>query len=128
MTSPILSAILHLLVLGAVSADDYPFRNISLPWADRVDDLVGRLTLEEVMFQLAKGGAGKFGGPAPPIKRLGIGPYSWNTECLRGDAKAGNATSYPQAIGLAASFRSVIRSRCLLSLISRIIFELSFHL
>ncbi|XP_041346976.1 xylan 1,4-beta-xylosidase-like, partial [Gigantopelta aegis] len=96
--------VIPLLMRGVVPMDDYPFRNISLPWEDRVNDLVGRLTLAEVMFQLAKGGFGRFGGPAPAIKRLGIGPYSWNTECLRGDAEAGNATSYPQAIGLAAAF------------------------
>lgn len=45
-------------------------------------------------------------GPAPPIPRLGIGPYNWNTECLRGDAEApGWATAFPQALGLAAAFR-----------------------
>lgn len=55
--------------------------------------------------QMARGGA-KNNGPAPPIDRLGIGPYNWNTECLRGDVEAyGWATSYPQALGLAASFR-----------------------
>ena len=51
------------------------------------------------------GGAGVNGGPAPAIENLGIGPYQWNTECLRGDVEAGNATSFPQAIGLAAAFR-----------------------
>ena len=39
----------------------------------------------------------------------GIGAYVWNTECLRGDVGAlENATAFPQAIGLAASFRYVI--------------------
>ncbi|XP_060068513.1 uncharacterized protein LOC132548653 isoform X2 [Ylistrum balloti] len=83
----------------------YPFRNTSLSWDTRVDDLVGRLTLKEIMLQMSKGGSGPHAGPAPPIPRLGIGPYSWNTECLRGDVSAGNATSFPQALGLAASFR-----------------------
>jgi len=84
---------------------DYPFRNSSLPWDIRVEDLVQRLTLKEIMIQMSKGGSGPKASPAPPIPRLGIGPYSWNTECLRGDGSAGNATSFPQAIGLAASFR-----------------------
>ncbi|KAK6170691.1 hypothetical protein SNE40_019019 [Patella caerulea] len=53
---------------------------------------------------MSKGGAGPIAGPAPAIPRLGIGPYSWNTECLRGDVSSGNATAFPQAIGLAASF------------------------
>ncbi|XP_078336442.1 uncharacterized protein LOC111101492 [Crassostrea virginica] len=83
---------------------DYPFRNTSLPWGDRVKDLVGRLTLEEIVVQMSRGGSGPKASPAPAIPRLGIGPFSWNTECLRGDVYAGNATSFPQAIGLAASF------------------------
>jgi beta-glucosidase len=92
---------------GGVEAGQqlYPFQNFSLPWATRVDDLVARLTLEEVMVQMSRGGAGPNGGPAPGIPRLGIRPYSWNTECLRGDVQAGNATSFPESIGLAAAFR-----------------------
>ncbi|XP_070543010.1 uncharacterized protein [Ptychodera flava] len=82
---------------------DFPFRNTSLPWDERVDDLVKRLTMDEIILQMARGGtAGN--GPAPPIDRLGIGPYSWNTECLHGDSRAGLATSFPQSIGLAAAF------------------------
>ncbi|XP_012939087.1 beta-D-xylosidase 1 [Aplysia californica] len=85
--------------------DDFPFRNTSLPWDERVDDLVSRLTLQEVMVQMSRGGAGEFGGPAPAIPRLGIGAYNWDTECLRGDSDAvENATGFPQAIGLAATF------------------------
>ncbi|KAK7108550.1 hypothetical protein V1264_016279 [Littorina saxatilis] len=85
--------------------DDYPFRNVSLPWDVRVDDIVKRLTLEEMQLQMARGGAGKIGGPAPAISRLGIGPYEWDTECLRGDVRApDNATAFPQALGLAAAF------------------------
>lgn len=92
--------------LGLVTCD-FPFRNISLPWNTRVDDLVSRLTLADVMFQMAKGGTSIHGGPAPAIPRLGIGPYSWNTECLRGDGTAGEATGFPQAIGLAAAFKYI---------------------
>ncbi|KAL8611353.1 hypothetical protein ACOMHN_014408 [Nucella lapillus] len=83
---------------------DYPFRNVSLPWATRVDNLVSLLTLAEVQLQMARGGHGRDVSPAPPIGRLGVGPYSWNTECLRGDVNAGPATSFPQALGLAATF------------------------
>lgn len=85
---------------------DYPFQNISLPWEDRVDDLVSRLTLEEVQAQLSMGGGPPRGGPAPAIPRFGIGPYQWWSNCGRGDAGApGNATAFPQGIGLGASFR-----------------------
>ncbi|XP_050394883.1 uncharacterized protein LOC126812504 [Patella vulgata] len=87
-----------------VTYADFPFNNPSLPWDQRVDDLVGRLTLDEIKLQMSKGGSGPHASPAPAIRHLGIGPYSWDTECLRGDAVAGNATSFPQAIGLAASF------------------------
>ncbi|KAK6170692.1 hypothetical protein SNE40_019019 [Patella caerulea] len=92
------------IVLHDGSYADFPFNNPSLPWDQRVDDLVGRLTLDEIKLQMSKGGAGPIAGPAPAIPRLGIGPYSWNTECLRGDVSSGNATAFPQAIGLAASF------------------------
>ncbi|XP_046577964.1 LOW QUALITY PROTEIN: probable beta-D-xylosidase 7 [Haliotis rubra] len=85
---------------------DLPFRNTSLPWSDRVDDLVSRLSIEEIQYQMARGGAVNDG--TPPIPRLGIKPYSWNTECLRGDAYAGNATGFPQALGLAASFSPLL--------------------
>ncbi|KAH9492173.1 putative beta-D-xylosidase 7 [Bulinus truncatus] len=89
----------------AVQTDIFPFQNTSLPWNVRVDDLVSRLTLDEIQLQMARGGAGEYGGPAPAIPRLGIGPYNWDTECLRGDVEtAENATAFPQAIGLAASF------------------------
>ncbi|KAL3881457.1 hypothetical protein ACJMK2_027899 [Sinanodonta woodiana] len=92
------------LQMTIVVSDDYPFRNVSLSWDERVDDLVKRLTLEEIMFQMAKGGAGSTGGPAPAIYRLNIQPYQWNTECARGDTDAGNATAFPQALGLSAAF------------------------
>uniref|UniRef100_A0A2C9LMB7 Fibronectin type III-like domain-containing protein n=1 Tax=Biomphalaria glabrata TaxID=6526 RepID=A0A2C9LMB7_BIOGL len=84
---------------------NYPFWNTSLTWEQRVDDLVSRLTLEEIQFQLARGGTEEFGSPAPAIPRLGIGPYAWDSECLHGAAREeGNATAFPQAIGLAATF------------------------
>ena len=57
---------LTLTLISATTVADYPFRNTSLPWKERVDDLVSRLTLEEIKE---------------------------------------HATSFPQAIGLAATFR-----------------------
>ncbi|MEE6484296.1 hypothetical protein FKM82_013830 [Ascaphus truei] len=102
--SSILTATMVLLSLTVSLGQEYPFMDPSLPWDDRVKDLIGRLTLKEMMLQMARGGVMQ-NGPAPPITRLGVKPYSWNTECLRGDALApGWATSFPQALGLAASF------------------------
>ncbi len=62
----------------------------------RVADLVGRMTLEEKVSQMVHGAAA--------IPRLGIPAYNWWNECLHGVARAGIATVFPQAIGMAASF------------------------
>ena len=58
--------------------------------------LVEKMTLEEVTGQL------RFDAPA--IERLGVPAYNWWNEALHGVARAGTATSFPQAIALAASF------------------------
>nr|XP_020664519.1 beta-D-xylosidase 1-like [Pogona vitticeps] len=102
MAVPYLTAVLLLAMLSR--GQDFPFRDPTLPWEERLDDLVNRLTLDEMVLQMSKGGV-MWNGPAPPIERLGIRPYIWNTECLRGDVDApGWATAFPQALGLAASF------------------------
>ncbi|XP_065919369.1 uncharacterized protein [Dysidea avara] len=93
--------ILFVTIDGCLSI--YPFQNTSLPFSDRVSDLVQRLNLQEKVAQMSHGGA-KNNGPAPAIPELGIKPYQWGTECLRGIVKAGTATSFPQALGLAATF------------------------
>ncbi len=58
--------------------------------------LVDRMTLEEA--------AGQLRFDAPAIERLGVPAYNWWNEALHGVARAGTATSFPQAIGLAATF------------------------
>lgn len=63
---------------------------------DRARELVAQMTLEEKAFQMVHG--------APAIKRLGIKAYNWWNEALHGVARAGTATVFPQAIGLAATF------------------------
>jgi beta-glucosidase len=62
----------------------------------RVDDLVGKLTLEEKVSQMVY--------TAAAIPLLGIPEYNWWNECLHGVARAGIATVFPQSIGMAASF------------------------
>ena len=62
----------------------------------RIDDLVGRLTLEEKVSQMVY--------TAAAVPRLGIPEYNWWNECLHGVARAGIATVFPQSIGMAASF------------------------
>lgn len=72
------------------------YRDPAQPIAARVADLIGRLTLEEKIGQLT------FDSPA--IERLDIPAYNWWNECLHGVARAGVATVFPQAIGLAATW------------------------
>ncbi len=62
----------------------------------KAKELVAQMTLEEKASQL------KYDAPA--IKRLGIPAYNWWNEALHGIARAGTATIFPQAIGLAAIF------------------------
>ena len=83
----------------------FPFQNTSLDWDARVQDLVYRLTVQEMSLMMANGGCPGQGCAAPAIPRLGIKPYQFDTECLRGVAFIGPATSFPQSVGLAASFR-----------------------
>ena len=60
------------------------------------EELVGRMTVEEKASQL------RFDAPA--IERLGVPAYNWWNEALHGLARGGTATSFPQAIGMAAMF------------------------
>lgn len=64
--------------------------------AAKAKELVSRMTLEEKASQLRY--------DAPAIERLGIPAYNWWNEVLHGVARAGTATVFPQAIGLAAMF------------------------
>lgn len=64
--------------------------------SQKAKELVSRMTLEEKASQL------KYDAPA--IERLGIPAYNWWNEALHGVARAGTATVFPQAIGLAAAF------------------------
>ena len=86
--------------------ESFPFRNVSLDWSVRVDDLVSRLTAHEMIDQMAYGG-GWDAGVTPPIPRLSILPYSWGTECLRGDVSE-NSTGFPQAINLASTWNKLL--------------------
>ncbi|MES2674515.1 MAG: glycoside hydrolase family 3 C-terminal domain-containing protein [Pseudomonadota bacterium] len=63
---------------------------------ERAADLVSRMTLEEKAAQV--------GHTAPAIPRLGVPEYNWWNEGLHGVARAGIATVFPQAIGMAASW------------------------
>ena len=89
-------ALLALAVHLAGCAPTERWRDERRPFAQRVDDLVGRMTLEEKVQQMQD--------VAPAVPRLGIPEYNWWNEALHGVARAGLATSFPQAIGLAATW------------------------
>lgn len=65
---------------------------------ERAEKLVRQMTVEERASQLRY--------DAPAIERLGVPAYNWWGEALHGVARAGVATSFPQAIGMAATFDS----------------------
>jgi beta-glucosidase len=73
-----------------------PYLDPSLPIDRRVDDLVSRMTLEEKVSQMMN--------RAVAVERLGVPEYEWWNEALHGVARAGIATVFPQAIGLAATW------------------------
>jgi beta-glucosidase len=66
------------------------------PVGARAKDLVSRMTLEEKVSQMVHNAAA--------IERLQVPEYDWWNECLHGVGRAGKATVFPQAIGLAATF------------------------
>ncbi len=74
------------------------YKNSASPIKDRVDDLVSRMTLEEKISQMVH--------DAPAIGRLDVPKYNWWNECLHGVGRAGVATVFPQAIGLAATWNA----------------------
>src|SRR5690348_1516396 len=93
----------YLLILFTISVsvkshaqDNYPFQNSNEAVDVRVKDLLGRLTLEEKISLL--------GFNSKAVSRLNIPAYNWWNEALHGVARAGKATVFPQAIGMAASF------------------------
>jgi beta-glucosidase len=82
----------------ANAQDKMIYKDASQPIDARVHDLVSRLTLQEKVALL--------GYNSQAVPRLGIPAYNWWNEALHGVARAGNATIFPQAIGMAATFNS----------------------
>ena len=76
------------------------YLDVRLPFATRADDLVAQMTLPEKISQMMN--------DAAAIPRLGVPAYGWWNEALHGVARAGLATSFPQAIGMAATWDTAL--------------------
>ncbi|MCQ2299447.1 MAG: glycoside hydrolase family 3 C-terminal domain-containing protein [Bacteroidales bacterium] len=88
--------LLFAAIFSTSFAQNYPFQNTTLPINQRVEDLLGRLTLDEKLSLMVHSN--------PAIPRLGLKPYSWWNEALHGVARNGYATVYPMPVALAATF------------------------
>ncbi|MBN2501192.1 MAG: glycoside hydrolase family 3 C-terminal domain-containing protein [Anaerolineales bacterium] len=76
--------------------DKPAYKDTSLSFEERVDDLVSRMTLEEKISQMVF--------DAVAIERLDVPQHNWWNECLHGVARAGIATVFPQGIGMGATW------------------------
>lgn len=85
-----------MVVVSGAAAQQATYADHTLPAEVRVQDLLSKMTLEEKASQI--------NNTSPAIERLNIPAYNWWNEALHGVARAGLATSFPQPIGLAATF------------------------
>src|SRR4051812_13547722 len=95
LSVPILIIVFVLAGLPQIKAQSL-FRDRNAPLQARVSDLLKALTLEEKAQML--------GNNSPAVDRLNIPAYNWWNESLHGLARAGEATVFPQAIAMAATF------------------------
>lgn len=79
-----------------VSAQQLPYQNSQLPAAQRADDLLKRLTIDEKVNLMMD--------TSPAIPRLGIPQFQWWNEALHGVGRNGFATVFPITMAMAASW------------------------
>jgi beta-glucosidase len=91
-----ISVVCCLVLASACFAQAPLYKDPSATLDRRVEDLLSRMTLEEKISQLMN--------DSPAIERLDVPRYNWWNESLHGVARAGRATVFPQAIGLAATW------------------------
>jgi beta-glucosidase len=88
---------------------DFDWYNPAISFGERLQLLIGEMTLKEKISQLSY--------DAAAIERLGVPEYNWWSEALHGVARNGRATVFPQPIGLGATFdRELIH--CIYSAVS----------
>ncbi|MET9697275.1 glycoside hydrolase family 3 C-terminal domain-containing protein [Streptomyces sp. NPDC006529] len=80
-----------------------PFRDPALPLRERVDDLAARLTTEEGLAMLHQ--------HVPAVPRLGLRAFRTGSEALHGVSWLGEATVFPQAVGLGATWDEALVHR-----------------
>ena len=99
--------LLSILLLGlcavSISAQQLPYQNPSLPAAQRADDLLTRLTLEEKVSLMMD--------TSPAITRLDIPQFQWWNEALHGVGRNGFATVFPITMAMAASWDDALLHR-----------------
>ena len=81
---------------ACLSAQTLPYQNSNLSAAQRADDLLSRLTLEEKVSLMMD--------TSPAIERLGIPQFQWWNEALHGVGRNGFATVFPITMAMAASW------------------------
>lgn len=96
----LISTFALLLASLTLLAQDPDYRNPDLPLDTRIQDLLRRFTPAEKIALL--------GNTSPGVERLDIAPYNWWNEALHGVARNGEATIFPQAIGMAATFNDAL--------------------
>ena len=91
--------------IGATSvcAQSLPYQNPKLPAAQRADDLLSRLTLDEKVKLMMD--------TSPAIPRLGIPQFQWWNEALHGIGRNGYATVFPITMAMAASWDDALLHR-----------------
>ena len=82
--------------LNAQNSEKPAYLNTSLPAEQRAADLVHRMTVEEKVSQLVN--------QSRAIPRLNVPDYDWWSEALHGVANNGGITTFPEPVGLAATF------------------------
>ncbi len=84
------------LAASVTDAAAQSYKDSSLPIKERAALVLNELTLDEKIAMMMD--------DSPAIERLGIKRYNWWNEALHGIGRAGFATVFPQAIGMAATF------------------------
>ena len=92
----LLVTILFMVGASALQAQMLPYQNPQLTAAERADDLLSRLTLDEKVKLMMD--------QSPAIARLGIPQFQWWNEALHGIGRNGYATVFPITMGMAASW------------------------